>query len=180
MPRAGLAEPCPCLSPDSLGSPGTSRGIEGVARQVGAGVTSGAITSDLLQPEELQSTEIPGQHLPSRLFWAEDGLVVSAAALLMRSTKSLQRTSIQKRLMPYVSVLPLKSVPGLSVFIALTLDSVPRAHSRPLQHSSLPPGAALTRHSGRWGGLWGPRAPDGRHVPAPQPSYLDLPTLRLY
>lgn len=76
VPRAGLAEPCPCLSPDSLGSPGTSRGIEEVARQVGAGVTSGAITSDFsLQPEELQSTEIPGQHLPSRLFWAEDGLV---------------------------------------------------------------------------------------------------------
>lgn len=76
VPRAGLAEPCPCLSPDSVGGPGTSRGIEGVARQVGAGVTSGAITSDFsLQPEELQSTEIPGQHLPSRLFWAEDGLV---------------------------------------------------------------------------------------------------------
>lgn len=58
---------------------------------------------------------------------------LSLQLLLMRSTKSLRWTSVLKRLMPYISVLPLKSVPGLSVVIALTLGPpcLPQTRSMP-------------------------------------------------
>lgn len=151
--------PC-CVEVRALWQPQRLRGMEGVARRAGAGVTSVAITSHFsLQPRQLQSTEIVGRHLPSWLFWAEDGLGCFCSCSPDAITKSLQWTRTRKRLMPYVSVLPLKSVPGLSVFIALTLDS-PRARSGPPRHASLTPG--LRRHGARGkGALWGPRTPEG-------------------
>lgn len=80
----------------------------------------------------------------------------------MRSTKSLRWTSILKRLMPYVSVLPLKSVPGLSVVLALTLGPpcLPQTRSTP------PP--PLAANCSSWGPLRDPGGWAGtRHLCSP-------------
>jgi len=101
-----------------------------------------------LKPQD--STRPPGW-----LGWGRTSLFLPL--LLTRATKSLQWTSIQKRLMPYVSVLPLQSVPGPSVFIALTLDC-------PVPAAGPGSAAAPTRRSGRrssegWAGTLQLRSP---------------------
>lgn len=111
-----------------------------------------------LQPRSLQSTEIPGQHLPSWRFWAEDGLgcFCSCSPDAINKELSMDKYSEAVNALCICSAFKICAWPVGIYCLDTRLPPCPQQNPRGCADSA--PGAKEPQ------GL-------GRHGPAPQPSF---------